>query len=149
MARILYQDDYVTIIWEARGIIAYYVGTTDYAAHDILLGATLAQACDALRGQANDDIAEAILREELPDVEEWATTYSDGVTEHEALQLPWPAVNAILGKEHTGHPDEDAELVRILLEADAPEWVQGADGWTDKYGWGLIGPKIEDKQEDA
>lgn len=76
------------------------------------------------------------------------TTYSDGHREYEAVLLPWPEVTRILGGEHTGAPDEDRRLVAYLLEAGAPEWVRGADGWIDEDGWGLIGPQLLEGERD-
>jgi len=74
------------------------------------------------------------------DLDEVRTVYSNGVTEHEAIQIPWDTVRAILGHDHTGDPDEDRRLVDALLAAGAPEWVRDAQGWVDEHGWGLIGP---------
>ena len=78
------------------------------------------------------------------------TTYTNPRgDEYEAIQLPWETVADILGHEHTGNPEDDTTLVRALRDAGAPAWVEDASGWIDEHGWGLIGPKIEDKQEDA
>lgn len=144
MSRILYQDDYVTIVWEDRGIVAHYDATPDYDAHEVLLGTTLAQALDALHGQTNTDIAKAVLWEVLPRADKWATTCSiDGVTELEAIQVPWDDICTILGYHHEGSAEDDEALTRTLLATGAPEWVADADGWVDEYGWGLIGPEIE------
>ena len=99
----------------------------------------------AQTGETMGEIAERALRKELGmmariDLDEVRTAYSNGVTEHEAIQIPWDTVRAILGHDHTGDPDEDRRLVDALLAAGAPEWVRDAQGWIDEYGWGLIGP---------
>lgn len=99
----------------------------------------------AQTGESMGQIAERALRKELGmmariDLDEVRTTYSNGVTAHEAIQIPWDTVRAILGHDHTGDPDEDRRLVDALLAAGAPEWVRDAQGWIDEYGWGLIGP---------
>ena len=82
-------------------------------------------------------------------VSKWTTAYSDGKAEYEAVQVPWDDVTALLGHSHEGSAEDDEVLICVLMERGAPEWVRNAVGWTDEYGWGLIGPKIEDKQEDA
>jgi len=56
--RTIYEVDSVSIIWEDRGIVAYYAATFDHEAHEVFLGATVQEACDALRGQGDEDIAE-------------------------------------------------------------------------------------------
>lgn len=94
---------------------------------------------------SQSEIVERALRKELGmmariDLDEMRTTYSNGVTEHEAIQISWGTVRAILGHDHTGDPDEDRQLVEALIAAGAPEWVRDAQGWTDEHGWGLIGP---------
>lgn len=99
----------------------------------------------AQTGESMGQIAERALRKELGmmariDLEEVKTVYSNGVTEHEAIQIPWDTVRAILGHDHTGDPDEDRRLVDALLAAGAPEWIRDAEGWVDEHGWGLIGP---------
>jgi len=76
------------------------------------------------------------------DLDEVRTAYSNGVTEYEAIQIPWDTVRAILGHDHTGDSDEDRRLVDALLAAGAPEWVRDAEGWVDEHGWGLIGPEF-------
>ena len=98
------------------------------------------------------EIAERALRKELGmmdkrttskevqawiDLDEVRTAYSNGATEHEAIQIPWDTVQAILGHDHTGDPDEDRRLVDALLAAGAPEWVRDAEGWVDEHGWGI------------
>ena len=82
------------------------------------------------------------------DLDEVRTAYSNGVTEYEAIQIPWDTVRAILGHDHTGDSDEDRRLVDALLAAGAPEWVRDADGWVDEGGWGLIGPEFAGAGED-
>lgn len=107
----------------------------------------------AQTGETMGEIAERALRRELGlmtgariDLDDVRTTYSNGRTEHEAVQLPWSVVEEILGREHDGSGDDDKVLVDALLAAGAPEWVRDADGWIDEGGWGLIGPEI--KEED-
>ena len=82
------------------------------------------------------------------DLDEVRTAYSTGRTEHEAIQIPWNTVRAILGHDHTGDPDEDRRLVEALIAAGAPEWVRDAAGWVDEHGWGLIGPECAGAGED-
>ncbi len=99
------------------------------------------------------EIVERALRRELGmmvriDLDEVRTAYSNGVTEHEAIQLPWDVVRGILGHDHTGDPDEDRQLVEALIAAGAPEWVRDAEGWVDEHGWGLIGPELAGAGED-
>lgn len=117
----------------------------------------------AQTGESMGQIAERALRKELGmmdkrttpkevqawiDLEEVKTVYSNGVTEHEAIQIPWDTVRAILGHDHTGAPDEDRRLVEALIAAGAPEWVRDAEGWVDEHGWGLIGPELAGAGED-
>ena len=88
------------------------------------------------------EIVERVLRRELGmmeriDLDGVRTAYSTGRTEHEAIQIPWDTVRAILGHDHTGAPDEDRRLVEALIAAGAPDWVQDAPGWIDEHGWGL------------
>ena len=59
---------------------------------------------------------------------------------HPAVYVSWPEVERYLGERHTGDADQDACLVRGLLEAGAPAWVQDAPGWVDEEGWGLYRP---------
>ncbi len=77
-------------------------------------------------------------------ISKWTTAYSDGKAEYEAVQVPWDDVTALLGHSHEGSAEDDEALIYVLLERGAPEWVADADGWVDEYGWGLIGPEIED-----
>jgi hypothetical protein len=101
-------------------------------------------------GESMGQITERALRKELCmmdkrttiDLDEVRTTYSTGRTEHEAILLPWAVVTDILGREHRGTGEDDALLVDVLLQSGAPEWVRTAEGWTDEYGWGLIGPEL-------
>jgi hypothetical protein len=83
------------------------------------------------------------------DLDEVRTVYSNGVTEHEAIQLPWAVVTDILGREHRGTGEDDALLVDVLLQSGAPEWVRDAEGWVDEHGWGLIGPECAGAGEDV
>ena len=104
-------------------------------------------------GASMSDITERALRKELGmmariDLDEVRTAYSNGVTEYEAIQIPWDTVRAILGHDHTGDSDEDRRLVDALLAAGAPEWVRDAEGWVDEGGWGLIGPECAGAGED-
>jgi len=89
-----------------------------------------------------DTIAMGLMTGARIDLDEVRTAYSNGVTEYEAIQIPWDTVRAILGHDHTGDSDEDRRLVDALLAAGAPEWVRDADGWVDEGGWGLIGPEF-------
>lgn len=113
------------------------------------------QARAAETGASMGEIAERALRKELGmmdkrttskevqawiDLDEVRTAYSNGATEHEAIQIPWDTVQAILGHDHTGDPDEDRRLVDALLAAGAPEWVRDAEGWVDEHGWGIYHP---------
>jgi len=97
---------------------------------------------------SQSEIVERALRKELEmmarlaRLEDVRTVYSKGAAEHEAIQIPWDTVRAILGHDHTGAPDEDQRLVDALLAAGAPEWVRDAAGWVDEHGWGLIGPAM-------
>ena len=104
---------------------------------------------------SQSEIVERTLRRELGlmtgariDLDEVRTAYSNGVTEYEAIQIPWDTVRAILGHNHTGDSDEDRRLVDALLAAGAPEWVRDADGWVDEGGWGLIGPQFAGAGDD-
>lgn len=54
-----------------------------------------------------------------------------------AVFVYWPEVERFLGEPHTGDADQEERLVRGLLSAGAPAWVQDAVGWGDEYGWGL------------
>ena len=65
------------------------------------------------------------------------TVYSDGRQEYPAVYVRWDDVTAYLGQPHEGDPDQDARLIRGLLESGAPDWVQDAPGWIDEHGWGL------------
>ena len=66
------------------------------------------------------------------------TVYTDAsCIEHPAVYVSWPEVERYLGERHTGDADQDACLVRGLLEAGAPAWVKDAAGWVDEDGWGL------------
>ncbi len=99
-------------------------------------------------GASMSDITERALRKELGmmariDLDEVRTVYSKGVTEHEAIQLPWAVVTDILGREHRGTGEDDALLVDVLLQSGAPEWVRDAEGWVDEHGWGLIAPVVQ------
>ena len=62
----------------------------------------------------------------------------------EAVQIPWPEVEAFLGRPFgpDGILADEAILVAALLDAGAPGWVRDAEGWTDEAGWGLVGPEI-------
>jgi hypothetical protein len=75
-------------------------------------------------------------------VSKWTTTYSDGPTEYEAVQVPWGDVTALLGHPHEGSAEDDESLICALMERGAPKWVRDAVGWTDEHGWGLIGPAM-------
>ena len=76
--------------------------------------------------------------------EEWRTTYTTfRCDEHEALQIPWDQVEAILGRPHEGSAEDDEVLTNVLLDLGMPAWVRDASGWVDEYGWGLIGPPID------
>lgn len=75
-------------------------------------------------------------------ISKWTTTYSDGPTEYEAVQVPWGDVMALLGHPHEGSAEDDESLICALMERGAPKWVRDAVGWTDEHGWGLIGPAI-------
>lgn len=75
------------------------------------------------------------------DLDDLATTYSDGGQEYDAIQLPWPLVRNILCGDHTGDADQDAWIIQALQAAGAPEWVQpGVEGWIDEHGWGIFNP---------
>ena len=72
-----------------------------------------------------------------------ATTYTDKRgAEYQALQLTWAQVAEILGRDHNGSAEDDRRLVEALREMGAPAWIDGAEGWTDEHGWGLIGPQL-------
>jgi len=60
---------------------------------------------------------------------------------HRAVQIPWEKVYRILGRDHNGTPGDNGTLIAHLRSADAPTWIESAEGWTDEYGWGLIGPE--------
>lgn len=71
------------------------------------------------------------------------TNYRDNLgILHEAIQVSWDTIAATLGHEHEGTAEDDAALVAWLLDSGCPAWVVGAEGWTDGFGWGLIGPVI-------
>lgn len=73
------------------------------------------------------------------------TIYGDGWgREYHAIKLSWDQVRAILGCDHDGSAEDDARLIQALREMGAPEWIDEAEGWNDEYGWGLIGPRIEE-----
>ena len=75
--------------------------------------------------------------------EEWRTTYTTEMgDEHEAIQIPWPQVEAILGRPHEGCAEDDWALVYALLDMGMPAWVHDAPGWIDEHGWGLVGPPV-------
>lgn len=80
-------------------------------------------------------------------ISKWATTYSDGPTEYEAILVPWDDVGILLGHSHEGSAEDDEDLIYALLERGAPEWVRDAVGWTDEHGWGLIGPRITEDDD--
>ena len=69
------------------------------------------------------------------------TTYADS-TEHAAIHITWDDVSWILGRTHEGTPDDDAQIIAYLTADGAPSWVADAEGWTDEFGWGLIGPEL-------
>ena len=77
-----------------------------------------------------------------------STTYTGSRHAHDAIHLSWGEVihlswgevKKILGHHHRGTPEDDAALVASLQEAGAPPWIDGAEGWIDEDGWGLIGP---------
>lgn len=70
------------------------------------------------------------------------TTYTDEQgTEYHAVQLTWAQVAEILGRDHDGSAEDDRRLIEALREIGAPTWIEDADGWTDEYVWGLIGPE--------
>jgi hypothetical protein len=70
----------------------------------------------------------------------WNTTYSDALgNEYHALQLPWEKVREILGHAHRGVAEDDLRLCDWLEGQGFGRWHSTA-GWTDEYGWGLIGP---------
>jgi hypothetical protein len=76
-------------------------------------------------------------------MEKYMTTYSSGSgPDHEAIQLPWDVVEEILGGPHMGDADDDGALAQWILDNGGPEWAWTAEGWTDEYGWGLIGPEL-------
>ena len=66
----------------------------------------------------------------------FTTTYMDLDGDHEAVQIAWDD----LGDRDSSDPAENSVIVRELLASGAPAWVIDAEGWTDEYGWGLIGP---------
>lgn len=73
------------------------------------------------------------------------TTYADHQGRiYEAIQVPWPQIDRLLGRPHRGCSDDDAILVAALLAAGAPAWVATAAGWVDAGGWGLIGPQRDE-----
>lgn len=75
------------------------------------------------------------------------TTYSDGRgNTYQAVQLSWDRVHEILGRDHDGSAEDDARLIETLRKMGAPEWIDGAEGWIDEYGWGIIGPDIVDAE---
>lgn len=71
------------------------------------------------------------------------STYIDeqGV-EHEAIFLQWSQVRDILGRDHDGSAEDDRRLISALKAIGAPPWIDGAAGWIDSDGWGLIGPRL-------
>lgn len=76
------------------------------------------------------------------DPKKYVTIYTDpGGDDHQALQIPWADMDALLGHDHSGSAEDDKTLSGLLLKAGAPEWVKDAAGWTDEHGWGVIGPK--------
>ena len=86
----------------------------------------------------------AIERLEALTPEEWRTTYTtDMGDDHEAIQIPWCQVRAILGRPHAGSAEDDWALVDALLDIGMPAWVHGAPGWVDEHGWGLVGPPVD------
>ena len=71
------------------------------------------------------------------------TTYTNEQgKEYHAIQLTWQQVTEILGHAHTGSAEDDRRLIEALRSIGAPEWIEGAGGWTDEHGWGLIGPQL-------
>lgn len=74
------------------------------------------------------------------------TTYTRRGEEHDAVQLSWSEVQAILGHAPSGSPEEEAALIAWLLQHGAPSWVRQAEGWVDEYGWGLIGPTLSGEE---
>ena len=71
------------------------------------------------------------------------TTYSDGRTTHDGIQVAWEDVSEALGHDHRGTPADDEALVALLLASGAPRWVAGASGWVDEHGWGVYREKRE------
>lgn len=57
--------------------------------------------------------------------------------EHSAVYVRWHEVERYLGERHDGDAYQDERLVRGLIEAGAPEWVNDGPGWVDEYGWGI------------
>ena len=100
----------------------------------------------ALREGAGDDgQAGASIKEVQAqiDLDEVRTAYSNGGTEHEAIQIPWATVRAILGHDHTGDPDEDRQLVEALIAAGAPGgYVTRRAAGSMSTAGGLIGPEF-------
>lgn len=56
------------------------------------------------------------------------------------LYVAWRDARAALGHDHSGVPEDDAALKAALRNAGAPEWVEGASGYTDELGWYLEKP---------
>lgn len=112
----------------------------------------ITKSMKSMKGESSvkkgETIAMGLMTGARIDLDEVRTAYSNGVTEYEAIQIPWDTVRAILGHDHTGDSDEDRRLVDALLAAGAPEWVRDADGWVDEGGWGLIGPEFAGAGED-
>lgn len=75
----------------------------------------------------------------------YETTYTDrDGTAYLAIQIPWGEIEALIGRPHNGHPKDDRALLRALRKQGSPKWINDAEGWTDEYGWGLIGPVHSD-----
>src|SRR5690606_22029738 len=94
-----------------------------------------------------DDCPECERRYEAASKMEFTlTTYSDGTggPAHDAIHIPWPVLERVLGTPYAGGPAQEAAITAALLVAGAPAWVKDAnEGWTDEEGYGLIGPVTE------
>jgi len=66
-----------------------------------------------------------------------ARFYDDGQRKYPGIYIYWGDVEEFLGELHVGDADQDQRLVRGLLAAGAPPWVEEAVKWVDGEGWGL------------
>jgi len=64
---------------------------------------------------------------------------------HQAIQVAWGDLEDA-GFQGDGSDGDDEGIIDALIEAGAPRWVRDAEGWTDEFGWGLIGPAIEETE---